>query len=363
MITKVAVGAVLVCAALSDKEGLSGPQAGYMVQSDMNKSKDHRRRSMVHATSYDNDAHPTSARVSVPLSKIRKKLPLRVLSPQDFAQWQRQGYAIIRNAVPAENVARLKALLWDFEDKDPDDPATWDTAARRDHPDAAITNTGMVEIYNHQLLWDNRMVPRIYDAFVDIWDVEDLWVSIDRANLNTPNRGKRASSGFIHWDANTSLDPLPISVQGVLSLVRQDGGQIGGFQCVPWLFEHFDDWVKTQAHDRDPHRPDMANLQDQIVKPVLAPGDLMIFNSLLAHGVAANTSADQVRMAQYISMAPADELDLVEREARIRCWRELVPPARAGFPGDPRNWEQTHATTARLTPLGEKLLGLKSWNF
>lgn len=317
---------------------------------------------MVHATSYDNDAHPTSARVSVPLSKIHKKLPLRVLSPQDFAQWQRQGYVIVRNAVPAENVARLKALLWNFEDKDPDDPTTWDTAARRDHPDAAITNTGMVEIYNHQLLWDNRMVPRIYDAFVDIWDVEDLWVSIDRANLNTPNRGKRASSGFIHWDANTALDPLPISVQGVLSLVHQDGGQIGGFQCVPWLFEHFDRWVKTQTHDRDPHRPDMTKLQDQIVKPVLAPGDLLIFNSLLAHGVAANTSADQVRMAQYISMAPADELDLVEREARIRCWRELVPPARAGFPGDPRNWEQTHATTAQLTPLGEKLLGLKSWN-
>ena len=32
------------------------------------------------------------------------------------------------------------------------------------------------------------MEPRVYDAFVDIWDREDLWVTIDRANLNPPKR-------------------------------------------------------------------------------------------------------------------------------------------------------------------------------
>ena len=50
--------------------------------------------------------------------------------------------------------------------------------------------TGMLEIYNHQLLWDYRMEPRIYDAFVDIWDREDLCVTIDRANLNPPMKIK-----------------------------------------------------------------------------------------------------------------------------------------------------------------------------
>ena len=304
----------------------------------------------------------TSARVTTPLSKIKKNLPLRVLSEGDFAHWQRRGYVIVRNAVPQENVERLKALLWEFDEKDPNDPGTWDTSARRNHPDALVNNAGMVEIYNHQLLWDNRTTPRVYDAFVDIWDIEDLWVSIDRANLNTPNRGKRASAGFVHWDANTSLDPLPISVQGVLSLVHQDGGDIGGFQCFPWLFEHFDEWVTTQPSSRDPHRPDVSNLEDKRVKPELFPGDLLIFNSLLAHGVAPNTSENQVRMAQYISMLPADEHNLVEREARIRSWRERTPPEIPGFPGDPREWELKRHNTARLTPLGKKLLGLESWN-
>lgn len=317
---------------------------------------------MAHATDFNKDDHPTSSRATTPLAKIRKNLPLRVLSEEQFAHWQRRGFVIVRNAVPLENVERVKALLWAFEEKDPNDPSTWDVVARRDHPDAAITNTGMVEIYNHQLLWDNRMHPRVYDAFVDIWDIEDLWVSIDRANLNTPNKGKRASMGFIHWDADTSRDPMPVSVQGVLSLVHQDGGDIGGFQCIPWLFEHFEEWLKTQPDSRDPHRPDMSGLDGKLEKLELFPGDLMIFNSLLAHGVAPNASEDKVRMAQYISMFPADERNLVEREERIRSWRELEPPARAGFLGDPRGWEKRNARTAELTPLGERLLGLKSWN-
>jgi ectoine hydroxylase-related dioxygenase (phytanoyl-CoA dioxygenase family) len=316
---------------------------------------------MVHKTDYDKDGHFTSGRATTPLSKIRKKLPLRVLSAEDFAFWQKHGYVIVRNAVPDESVEKLKKLLWEFDEKDPEDPSTWDVDVRRKHPDAAVNSTGMVEIYNHQYLWDNRTYPRIYDAFVDIWDVEDLWVSIDRANLNTPNRGKRASAGFIHWDADTSLDPLPISVQGVLSLVHQDGGDIGGFQCFPWLFEHMEEWVKSQPATRDPHRPDVSAIEDKRVKPELFPGDLLIFNSLLAHGVAPNTSENKVRMAQYISMFPAEESNLVEREARIRSWRERTPPERAGFPSDPRNWEQDKYSRATLTPLGEKLLGLKSW--
>ena len=36
-------------------------------------------------------------------------------------------------------------------------------------------------------------------------------------------------------------------------------------------------------------------------------GDLLIFNTLLAHGIRPNTSTNRARIAQYISMYPADE--------------------------------------------------------
>lgn len=221
-----------------------------------------------------------------------------------------------------------------------------------------LNHTGMMEIYNHQHLWDNRMAQRVYDSFVGIWDREDLWVAIDRANLNPPKGVKGDPNGFVHWDVDPSLRPPPIGVQGVLSLLPQDG-DVGGFQCVPELFEHFDAWAATQPADRSPQHPDLTGLE--VVGVELEAGDLLIFNSLLAHGVRPNRSDTRFRAAQYISMYPADEGDAVERQERIRLWRELDHPKRDAFPGDPRNWEKNNAETAVLTELGEKLLGLKSW--
>jgi hypothetical protein len=304
------------------------------------------------------DAHPTTRTLSTPLRQVQKTLPLRVLSPADWRHWTTLGYVIVRRAVPAANVERLVELLWEFDEKDPHVPATWYAPQRREHVMKELNHTGMLEIYNHQFLWDNRMEPRVYDAFVDIWDREDLWVTIDRANLNPPKKLKGNPNGFIHWDVDSSLRPLPIGVQGVLSLKKQDS-EVGGFQCVPWLFEHFDEWVATQPDDRDPMHPDTTGLE--IVNLDMEPGDLLIFNSLLAHGVRPNYSSDRVRMAQYISMHPAEYGDEAQRLERIRLWRELDSPRRDAFPGDPRAWERRHAATARLTPLGERLLGLERW--
>jgi Phytanoyl-CoA dioxygenase (PhyH) len=309
-------------------------------------------------TTTPKDAHPTTTAISTPLKDIHKTLPLRVLSSEDWQHWTTKGYVIVRQAVPAANVERLVNLLWEFDEKDPNDPSTWYAPQRREHKMKELNNTGMLEIYNHQYLWDNRQEQRIYDVFVDIWDREDLWVAIDRANLNPPKRVQGNPNGFIHWDVDTAIRPLPIGVQGVLSLKKQDG-DVGGFQCVPELFSHFEEWVKTQPADRDTMHPDTTGLK--IVNIEMEAGDLMIFNSLLAHGVRPNHSRDRVRMAQYISMFPAEWENEEVRQERIRLWRELDYPHRDAFPGDPREWEKKNATTARLTPLGEKLLGLRNW--
>jgi hypothetical protein len=309
-------------------------------------------------TALKQNSHPTTNTTATQLKDFRKELPLRVLTAEDWNHWITKGYVIVRQAVPGHTVDRLVNLLWEFDEKDPNDPSTWYAPQRREHKMKELNNTGMLEIYNHQYLWDTRMEPRVYNAFVDIWDREDLWVTIDRANLNPPKKIKGNPNGFIHWDVDTSIRPLPIGVQGVLSLKKQDG-DVGGFQCVPWLFEHFETWVKTQPEDRDPMHPDTAGLE--VVNVDMEPGDLMIFNSLLAHGVRPNHSDNRVRMAQYISMHPAEFTNTMEREERIRLWRECDHPQRDAFPGDPREWEKKNAAVAELSPLGRKLLGLDPW--
>jgi hypothetical protein len=295
--------------------------------------------------------------ITIPLNQRVNNEPLRVLSEEDWKFWKENGYVIIHDAVPKENIDRLVNLIWEFEEKNPNDPSTWYTAPRREIQMKELVNTGMVELYNHQYLWDNRMYEKVYDAFVDIWGTEKLWVSIDRCNLNLPIRPGYEYKGFIHWDVDTSLDPIPVNVQGVLSLVDTDE-EMGGFQCIPELYRNFDEWVKTQPADRDPYKPDITGFTP--TKVVTKAGDLLIFNSMLPHGIRPNHST-KPRLAQYISMFPAQEHNEQLRETRIASWRDRLIPEGIAFPGDPRNWEQVKYERAKLTELGEKLLGLKKW--
>ena len=301
--------------------------------------------------------NPSVARFVAKLNDRSNGQPLRVLSEEDWQFWQNNGYVIIHNAVPQNHIDNMRNILWEFEEKDPNNPETWYRAARKDIEMVELKNTGMVEMYNHQYMWDNRMYPKVYDAFVDIWGTENLWVTIDRANLNFPVRPELDYQGFIHWDIDTSLNPKPVNVQGTITLVDTDI-EMGGFQCIPELFRNFDEWVKTQPKDRNPFRPDTTGLN--IEKIATKAGDLLIFNSMLAHGIRKNTGT-KPRIAQYVSMSPALEDNESLRQWRISSWKDRIAPEGYAFPGDPRKWEQTCYERAELTELGEKLLGLKKW--
>jgi len=285
--------------------------------------------------------------------------PLRVLSEEDWAFWTTNGYVIVKNAVPKTQALRTANLIWEFEEKDPDNMDTWYTAPRAEMKMKELAGTGMVEVYNHQYLWDNRQMEKVYNAFVDVWGTEQLWVTIDRANLNFPIKPGFEQKGFIHWDYDPETKPQ--NVQGVLALADQTDVAMGGFQCIPWLYRNYDTWKLTQPEDRDRFQPDISDLEDKIEKVTMEAGDLLIFNSTEPHGIRPNKSKDKVRIAQYISMMPAEEDNEALRNWRINSWKNRVAPEGYAFPGDPRNWEQTKYETATLSPLGEQLLGLKPW--
>jgi ectoine hydroxylase-related dioxygenase (phytanoyl-CoA dioxygenase family) len=301
----------------------------------------------------------TATSSSFKLNDRSNDLPLRVLSEDDWNFWMHNGYIVIKNAVPKDQAQKTAEFLWEFEEKDPDNPDTWYAPPRAEMKMKELAGTGMVEVYNHQHLWDNRQMPKVYDAFVDIWATEKLWVTIDRANLNFPNRPGHEQKGFIHWDYDPETRPQ--NVQGVLALADQTDEQMGGFQCIPWLYRNYNTWKLTQPRDRDRFQPDIRGLEDKIVKVKLEAGDLLIFNSTEPHGIRPNLSQDKVRIAQYISMMPAEENDEALKQWRINSWKNRMAPEGYAFPGDPRNWEQEKYDTAKLSPLGEKLLGLKPW--
>ena len=306
----------------------------------------------------DIPGNPSTAKSSVEKLNDRSNgQPLRVLSEEDFNFWKYNGYVIIKNAVSREQAKRTADFLWEFEEKKADDPGTWYTSPRAEMKMKELTNTGMVEVYNNQRLWDNRQMQRVYDAFVDIWGTEKLWVTIDRANLNFPIKPGFEYKGFIHWDYDP--ETKPVNVQGVLALADQTDENMGGFQCLPELYRTYDTWKLTQPDDRNHFQPDTTGFE--MVKVKLEAGDLLIFNSLQPHGIRPNRSNDKVRIAQYISMMPAEEDNEALREWRINSWKERNAPEGYAFPGDPRNWEKTRYGVAELSPLGKKLLGLDKW--
>lgn len=286
--------------------------------------------------------------------------PLKVLSEDDWQFWVRNGYVVIKNAVPREQALKTAAFIWEFEDKKPDDPATWYSAPRAEMQMKELVGSGMVEVYNNQLLWDNRQMQKIYEAFTDIWGTEKLWVTIDRANLNFPLRPSDVFKGFIHWDYDPETKPQ--NVQGVLALADQTDENMGGFQCIPELFRTYDTWKLSQPADRDRFKPDISGFEDKLVKVKLEAGDLLIFHSMQPHGIRPNHSKDKVRIAQYISMMPAEENNEALRQWRIKSWKERIAPEGYAFPGDPRAWEQDKYPVAELNALGRKLLGLDKWS-
>ena len=284
---------------------------------------------------------------------------LRVLTLDQWKQWMEKGYVVVKGAVTREQAQQTADFLWEFEEKDPKNPDTWYAAPRAEMQMKELAGTGMVEVYNHQCLWNNRQSQRIYDAFVDIWGTEKLWVTIDRANLNFPIKPGFEYKGFIHWDYDPETRPQ--NVQGVLALADQTDPEMGGFQCIPWLYRNYDTWKLSQPADRNRFQPDLNGLEDKIVKVPLEAGDLLIFNSTEPHGIRPNRSGDKVRIAQYISMMPAQEDNDALRQWRIKSWEDRIAPEGYAFPGDPRKLEQTKYSRAELTDLGERLLGLKNW--
>lgn len=308
----------------------------------------------------DIPGNPSTAKSST--SKLNDRSngkPLRLLTEKDWKFWIENGYIVIKKAVPKENAKKMADFLWEFEEKKQNDTETWYAPPRAEMQMKELTNSGMVEVYNHQYQWDNRQMQKVYDAFVDIWGTEKLWVTIDRANLNLPIRPGYDFKGFIHWDYDPETKPQ--NVQGVLALGDQTDENMGGFQCIPDLYRNYDTWKLTQPEDRNHFKPDVSGLEDKYVKVKMEAGDLLIFNSTQPHGIRPNITKDKVRMAQYISMMPAEEDNEELRQWRINSWKNRIAPEGYAFPGDPRNWEQTKYETAKLNELGQKLLGVTKW--
>ena len=323
---------------------------------------------------------------------------MSVLSEEDRDFLNENGYIVIHNAVPLENIKAAEGAIWNFFEMHPDNRESW-------YPDPPRRGI-MAEMYQHQALWDNRQYPRVHQAFAEILGMEQLWTSIDRVSLSPPKRTPPYDTSSkqpipLHWDYALQLhgdgkptltqgcfDPtIPFWVQGVLYLTdtAADGG---AFACVPDFHRNIDGWLKTLPPDIDPRvqnedgrlfqdynawlealPSDADSLKQDLIscgaKPVPAKaGDLIIWHSSLPHGAGYNTS-EHPRVVQYMTMFPAQEKDQDVLNRRLKAWRNSMADWLDEAPGVKeelrKEKERDRGQTAKLSPFGRKLLGLDRW--
>lgn len=270
------------------------------------------------------------------------------------------GYVVAKGVVPKPLCDAVIAAEYDFLGFDPANPAGW--------YQEPLKRGGMLELYQHQALWDTRKHPSVHAVFTELYGTERLWVSIDRVNFNPPVHPQFPEydhPGMIHWD----IDPMqahttPLRVQGVLYL-SDTPVERGGFCCVPGHHKLITRWAESR--EAVPGAPDEGkrtprDKSEITIVPIPAEaGDLVIWDTRLLHGNGRNLS-DQPRLAQYITMWPERYENEAERTDRVLRWQERLNPDAFWAPGDPRRWEQRHGTTAVLTELGKKLLGAEPWS-
>lgn len=282
-----------------------------------------------------------------------------ILTDAHRAQFAQNGYMVVSTGIEPEKLAAVVEVLWDFLDMDPNDPEDW---YRPPHNPG-----GMIELYQHQALWDIRQHPRLYQIYRELHGTGRLGVSSDRVSMKPPphpDHPEYAHPGFIHWDLDVTNPPAPGKgwVQGVLALTDTAEDQ-GGFQCVPASFRQFYEIVETLTdEERAKRRPDLEARGLKAEPVPCKAGDLIIWDSRLLHGNGLNRS-NRPRLAQYVSMNPLGLRRAGRegyRERAIAAWRNQEGPG-GNFPGDPRGVEKARYQRAELTPLGRCLLGVDEW--
>jgi hypothetical protein len=216
-----------------------------------------------------------------------------VLTADDFAFWDENGYVIVHDAVPEESRAGAEQAIWEAAGADPQDPATWYGGPQG--------HSIMVSLVLHHWAFEaNRKSLRLRKAFSQIWDRGDIWISVDRGGFNPPELPFwRFPGPYLHWDADLTR-PIPFSVGGILYLTDTAPDQ-GAFQCVPGFHRRVEAWVKSLPPGANPWEQNLATL-GAVPIPGRA-GDLIIWRQELPHGSSPNR-AKKPRIVQYIAAGP-----------------------------------------------------------
>jgi hypothetical protein len=214
------------------------------------------------------------------------------LSADDLAFWRENGYVVVHDAVPAEQCRAAVAAICDFVQADLHRPDTWYGRIQG--------HSIWTPLLHHPALDANRASARIHRAFAQLWNREDIWMNVDQAGMNPPERLGWAFPGpHLHWDVSLA-QPIPFGLQGLLYLTDTAADQ-GAFTCVPGFHRKIEQWLDNLAEGADPRAHDFTS---EAVPIAGRAGDLVVWQQTLPHGSSPNRGASP-RFVQYMVGRPS----------------------------------------------------------
>lgn len=218
-----------------------------------------------------------------------------VLSREQLESWDRDGYLILRNAVPRADCDQVIAALCEFTGIERNKPESW-------YNTHSSQQGIMVQLFQHPVMQKNRESALIRDACAQLWNRTDLWCTTDRVGFNPPETDSWKFPGpDLHWDVSLSL-PVPFGLQGILYLADTAANQ-GAFTLVPGFQHRLEHWMHTLPQGANPRNENLHALGSI---PIAAnAGDFIIWHQALPHGSSPNT-ASLPRFVQYINYEPLD---------------------------------------------------------
>ncbi|KAE9369064.1 hypothetical protein N431DRAFT_510519 [Stipitochalara longipes BDJ] len=149
---------------------------------------------------------------------------------QKHGDWRhdlfQNGYAIIKNAVPASRAAEYVESMTQWLEKFPlgfdrKDPSTWTEEHLPAHMKGGMYHS--YSISHEKFVWDARLEPGILNTFSKIWDTDELLVSFDGISITLPlPESQRKKSGrWPHQDQNFLIRGFQCA-QGILNLAPND---------------------------------------------------------------------------------------------------------------------------------------------
>ena len=216
-----------------------------------------------------------------------------VLDSDSLRQWNEEGYIVISNAISKDDCEASVSAIHDFLQIDPNDNSTW-------YNEHSSKQGIMVQLFHHEQLNKNRFSKNIQKAYRQLWQRNDLMVSMDRMSFNPPENQKFKFPGpDLHWDVSLKR-PIPFGLQGLLYLTETPENQ-GAFTLVPGFHRKIDAWLENLPDNVNPRECDLHQLGS---KPISGnAGDFIIWNQMLPHGSSPN-SGTKPRIVQYINYQP-----------------------------------------------------------